>query len=144
MKPVITLAIVSALACTACATAPDSPPSRPNYSAVPTQAPTPNARLYAACLGQAAAAGEYRRADNGDGAEYILFTCTGAPAAAFATALIPWSEKIGSTFQRDGRTFRSTAKVQADLFGVDSCSTDATCGDAVCVLSFNAGDFLDQ
>ena len=144
MKTVITLAIVSTLACAACATAPDRPPSAPDYSAVPTQAPTPNARLYAACLEQAAAADAYRRADNGDGAEYILFTCTGAPAAAFATALIPWSEKIGSTFQRDGHTFRSTAKVEADLLGVDSCSTDATGGDAICILSFNAGDFLDQ
>ncbi|QSF53682.1 hypothetical protein [Brevundimonas fontaquae] len=144
MKTVITLAIVSTLACAACATAPDRPPSAPDYSAVPTQAPTPNARLYAACLEQAAAADAYRRADNRDGAEYILFTCTGAPAAAFATALIPWSEKIGSTFQRDGRTFRSTAKVEADLFGVDSCSTDAMGGDTVCILSFNAGDFLDQ
>ncbi|MDQ1193167.1 hypothetical protein QE419_001933 [Brevundimonas vesicularis] len=144
MKTVITLAIVSTLACSACATAPDRPPSAPDYSAVPTQAPTPNARLYAACLEQAAAADAYRRAHNGDGAEYILFTCTGAPAAAFATALIPWSEKIGSTFQRDGRTFRSTAKVEANLFGVDSCSTDQTGGDAICILSFNAGDFLDQ
>ena len=36
----------------------------------------------------AAVAGWYvfsrHSADNGDGAEYILFTCTGAPAAAFA------------------------------------------------------------
>ncbi len=144
MKTAITLTVVSALACAACATAPNAPPPPPNYSAVPTQAPTPNARLYAACLQQAAAADAYRRADNGDGAEYILFTCTGAPAAAFATALIPWSEKIGSMFQRDGRIFRSTAKVEADLYGVDSCSTDATGGDAICILSFNAGDFLDQ
>lgn len=144
MKTAITLAVVSAFACAACATAPNAPPPPPNYSTVPTQAPTPNARLYAACLLQAAAADAYRRADNGDGAEYILFTCTGAPAAAFATALIPWSEKIGSMFQRDGRIFRSTAKVEADLYGVDSCSTDATGGDAICILSFNAGDFLDQ
>nr|WP_295236560.1 hypothetical protein [uncultured Brevundimonas sp.] len=69
MKPVITLVLVSALACAACATAPNAPPTPPNYSAVPTQAPPPNARLYAACLQQAAAAGAYRRADNGDGAE---------------------------------------------------------------------------
>ncbi|MBB5771143.1 hypothetical protein HNP47_001112 [Brevundimonas vesicularis] len=144
MKLLIALVLVSALACAACATAPKAPPRLANYSAVPTQAPPPNARLYAACLEQAAAAEDYRRADNGDGAEYILFTCTGATAAAFAKALIPWSEKIGSTFQRDGRTFRSTAKVEANLFGVDSCSTDATGGDAVCTLSFNAGDFLDQ
>jgi hypothetical protein len=144
MKPVAAIALASTLACAACATVPDTPPAPANYAAVPTQAPTPNAQLYAACLEQAASAGAYRRTDDGRGAEFILFTCTGAPAAAFATALIPWSDKIGSVFQRDGRTFRSTAKVQADLFGVDSCSTDAAGGDAVCILSFNAGDFLDQ
>ena len=144
MKTVITLAIVSTLACAACATAPDAPLSSPNYAAAPTQEPTRHAHLYASCLHQAAAAGAYRRTDDGDGTELLLFTCTGAPAAAFAAALAPWSDKIGSVFQRDGRTFRSTAKVQADLFGVDYCSTDATGDDAVCVLSFNAGDFLDQ
>lgn len=144
MKPVAALALLSTLASAACATAPDALPALPNYAAVPTQDPTPNARLYAACLAQAVAAGAYRRTDDGRGAEFLLFTCTGAPAAAFATALIPWSDKIGSVFQRDGRTFRSTAKVQADLFGVDACSTDAAGGDPVCILSFNAGDLLDQ
>ena len=144
MKTVVALAILCTLASGACATAPEAPPMAANYAAVPTQAPTPNARLYADCLEQAAAAGAYRRTDDGRGAEFLLFTCTGAPAAAFVTALMPWSDKIGSVFQRDGRTFRSTAKVQADLFGVDSCSTDASGGDPICILSFNAGDFLDQ
>lgn len=144
MKPVAALALIFTLASGACATAPEAPSVAPNYAAVPTQDPTPNARLYAACLEQAVAAGAYRRTDDGRGAEFLLFTCTGAPAAAFATALIPWSDRIGSVFQRDGRTFRSTAKVQADLFGVDACSTDAAGGDPDCILSFNAGDFLDQ
>lgn len=144
MKPVAAFAIVATLTSAACATAPDAPLSTPNYAAVPTQEPTRHAHLYASCLHQAAAAGAYRRTDDGDGTELLLFTCTGEPATAFAAALAPWSDKIGSVFQRDGRTFRSTAKVQADLFGVDYCSTDATGDDAVCVLSFNAGDFLDQ
>jgi hypothetical protein len=144
MKPVAAFALASTLISSGCATAPETPPMPANYAAVPTQTPTPNARLYAACLEQAAAAGAYRRTDDGRGAEFLLFTCTGAPADAFATALIPWSDKIGSVFQREGRTFRSTAKVQTDLFGVDSCSTNAAGSDTVCVLSFNAGDFLDQ
>jgi hypothetical protein len=82
MKPVAAIALASTLACAACATAPETPPMPANYAAVPTQAPTPNAQLYAACLEQAASAGAYRRTDDGRGAEFILFTCTGAPAAA--------------------------------------------------------------
>jgi len=144
MKPILALALVLTLASAACASIPETQPMPPNYAAVQTQDPTRNAHLYAACLEQAAAAGAYRRADNGEGAELLLFTCTGAPATAFAVALAPWSDKIGSAFQRDGRTFRSTAKVEANLFGVDYCSTDAAGGDAICVLTFNAGDFLDQ
>lgn len=144
MKPVAAFAIIATLTSAACATAPDTSSSAPNYAPVPTKDPTRNAHLYASCLQQAAAAGAYRRTDDGDGTELLLFTCTGEPATAFDAALATWSDKIGSVFQRDGRTFRSTAKVQANLFGVDYCSTDATGGYAVCVLSFNAGDFLDQ
>jgi hypothetical protein len=144
MKPIAALALLSTLASAACASVPETPASSLNYAAVPTQEPTRNAHLYAACLEQAAAAGAYRRTDNGEGDELLLFTCTGAPATAFATALAPWSDKIGSVFQRDGRTFRSTARVETNLFRVDYCSTDAAGGDAICVLTFNAGDFLDQ
>ena len=82
-------------------------------------------------------------ASDGGGDELILFTCTGAPAHAFYDALGPWSARIGSAFEHDGRVYRSTAKVQANLFGVDSCST-ANGADPRCVLTFNAGDFLDQ
>ncbi|WP_395945054.1 hypothetical protein [Brevundimonas sp.] len=144
MKPFVTFGLGCALAVSACASTPDAPPPPPNYAAMPTQDPTRNARLYAACFEQAAISGAYRRAADGGGEELLLFTCTGVPAQAFVAALTPWSETIGSSFERDGRTFRSTARVRANLFGVDYCSTDAAGGDPVCVLSFNAGDFLDQ
>jgi hypothetical protein len=32
--------------------------------------------------------------------------------------------------------------VQRNLIGVDYCTVDASGGDARCVLTFNAGDFL--
>ena len=72
----------------------------------------------------------------------ILFTCAGAPARAFYEALGPWSARFGSAFDHDGRSYRSTAKVQANMFGVDSCSVVAG-ADHRCVITFNAGDFLD-
>lgn len=116
------------------------PPDFTPIAATPAPA---NARLYADCFSQASAAGAYQRADDGDGTELLLFTCTGAPALAFYEALGPWSRQIDSEFARDGRTYRSTARVERDLFGVDYCSASAA-GDHRCTLSFNAGDFLDQ
>jgi hypothetical protein len=144
MKPLVPPALALMLATTACATMSEQAPRAPDYADVPTAAPTPAARLYANCLGQAASSGAFRRTAGGDGAELLLFTCTGAPAAAFFEALGPWSARIGSEFQRDGRTFRSTARVQTDLFGVDYCSAAGNNEAPACVLSFNAGDFLDQ
>lgn len=127
----------------ACASAPDGPPAAPDYAPIAGEPAPANARLYADCIGQAAAAGTYRRASDGGGDELILFTCTGAPARAFFEALAPWSAKIDSAFDHDGRSYRSTAQVQRNLFGVDSCSA-ANGTDHRCVITFNAGDFLDQ
>lgn len=128
---------------TACAHAPDAPMTAPDYTPIAGDPAPANARLYADCIGQAASAGTYVRASDEGGDELILFTCTGAPARAFHDALGPWSAEIGSEFEHEGRTYRSTAKVQANMFGVDSCSA-AGGADHRCVITFNAGDFLDQ
>lgn len=141
-SPLLTSSAV-AVALAACAHAPDAATVAPDYAPLTGDPAPAHARLYADCLGQAAAAGAFRRAANGGGEELILFTCSGAPARAFFDALGPWSARIGSAFDHDGRHYRSTAKVQADMFGVDSCST-ADGSDYRCVLTFNAGDFLDQ
>lgn len=134
------LALTAALS--ACAHAPDAPTSAPDYSPIAGDLAPPNARLYADCIGQAASGGAYRTASDGEGDELILFTCTGAHARAFFDALGPWSARIDSAFSHDGRTYRSTAKVKRDLFGVDSCSS-VNGADHRCVITFNAGDFLD-
>lgn len=126
----------------ACAHAPEATPAPPDYTPLAGDPAPANARLYADCIGQAAAAGTYRRAADGGGAELILFTCTGAPARAFYDALGPWSARIGSSFDHDGRNYRSTARVQKNMFGVDSCSA-TNAADHRCVITFNAGDFLD-
>jgi len=144
MRCLQSAALVAFAAVSACAHGPQPPVETvPNYAPVPGEPAPPNARLYADCFAQAASSGAYRRAADGGGDELILFTCTAAPAAAFYEALAPWSARIGSEFVHDGRTYRSTAKVLANMFGVDSCSASAN-GDHRCVISFNAGDFLDQ
>ena len=132
-----------ALLLAACATTPDAPAGPPDYTAVVTTPAPPNARLYVDCFRQAISAESYRAADDGDGDELVLFTCTGAPARALFDALGPWSARIGSEFRSEGRTARSTAKVERNLYGVDYCSArdDA---DHRCVITFNAGDFLND
>ncbi|RZJ00439.1 MAG: hypothetical protein EON90_07355 [Brevundimonas sp.] len=128
---------------TACAHAPEAVVALPDYTPLVGELAPANARLYANCIGQAVASGTYSRAADGGGEELILFTCTGSAARAFWDALGPWSARIDSAFEHDGRSYRSTAKVQANMFGVDSCST-MNGADHRCVLTFNAGDFLDQ
>ncbi len=138
------LAMLSlALAVTACAHAPDAVPTVPAYAPIEGEPAPANARLYADCIGQPTSTGTYRRASDGGGDELILFTCIGAPARAFNDALGPWSARIDSAFEHDGRSYRSTAKVQINMFGVDSCSTSSG-ADHRCVITFNAGDFLDD
>lgn len=127
---------------TACAHAPEAAPTAPDHTPIAGEPAPPNARLYADCIGQAATSGTFRRAADGGGDELILFTCTGAPARAFYDALGPWSARIGSAFDHEGRSYRSTAKVVANMFGVDSCSAISGT-DHRCVITFNAGDFLD-
>lgn len=140
---------LAAITATACASTPKAAVSEPDY-AEPTTTPAPaNARLYADCFAQAIATARYRRASDrvstdGSGDELLLFSCDGAPAAAMFTALGPWSARIGSEWRRDGRVWRSTARVQRNLFGVDHCSQTEAGGSARCVITFNAGDFLDQ
>lgn len=118
-------------------------PPPPDYAEIETQPAPAHARLYADCFDQAIANGAYRRAADG-GDELLLFTCTGDPAGALYAALAPWSARIGSEWRADGRVWRSTAKVQRNLVGTDYCSATPDDRDARCVITFNAGDFLDQ
>jgi hypothetical protein len=143
MKHLAPLAAAAlAVALTACAHGPEPVAVAPDYAPIASDPAPPNARFYADCIGQAAASGAYRRAADGGGDELILFTCTGEPARAFYDALGPWSARIDSAFQHDGRSYRSTARVEANMFGVDSCSALGG-ADHRCVITFNAGDFLD-
>ena len=51
--------------------------------------------------------------------------------------------EVKSEFQFEGRTYRSTDRVVANLFGVDYCSTGDG-DDYACVVTLNAGRFLRE
>ncbi|MDB4962565.1 MAG: hypothetical protein JWP01_2564 [Myxococcales bacterium] len=119
----------------ACASSRPPAGTGPDYRPVPTSAAPPRATLYADCLADAIANKRYAKAGDED-TDVLVFTCTGAPARAFFDGLAAWSAQIGSEFQSGGQTYRSTARVQRDLFGVDYCSADA------CVVTLNAGAFV--
>ena len=112
---------------------------RPDYTPVRTQPAPPTAVLYADCLGDAVAHRRYGHAKDAS-TSLLLFTCTGAPAQAFFEGLAAWSAAIGSQFEHAGRTYRSTARVRENLFGVDYCATDGA--EHECVITLNVGDFV--
>ena len=115
------------------------PAATPDYRPVAAEPAPATAGLYAACLADAAANQRYRRARDPD-TNLLLFTCMGEPARAFYEGLAAWSARIGSQFEHGGRTFRSTARVRQNLFGVDYCATDGTQHE--CVITLNVGDFV--
>jgi hypothetical protein len=96
--------------------------------------------LYTDCLAQAIDRPAVARLSRGDG-ELLRFTCTGAPAQRFYEALGVPGVGNASVWQKGSRTFRATAIVREDLFGVDYCSSGAG-GDAVCQIVLNTGPFL--
>jgi hypothetical protein len=110
----------------------------PDYRPITGEPAPAVASLYADCLGDAIANHRVRRATDPD-TTLLLFSCTGAPATAFFDGLAAWSAKIGSQFESAGRTFRSTARVHHDLFGVDYCARGG--GSDECVLTVNVGPF---
>ena len=115
-------------------------PMAPDYTPVPGELPSPRGRLYADCIAQAAGNRAYLRGQDED-STLLLFTCTGAAARTFYEGLAEHSAAIGSEFTSEGRTFRSTDRVQRNLYGVDYCSTDGR-GDYSCVITLNTGAFL--
>ena len=115
----------------ACASSSPKPPAAPSYAPIPLEAAPPQADLYANCLAESIASHRYQRARDRD-TTILVFTCTGAPALAFFDGLAGRDTE----FTRDGQTFRSTARVQHDLFGVDYCSREQ------CIITLNVGDFM--
>ncbi|MEJ7604626.1 MAG: hypothetical protein WKG01_42630 [Kofleriaceae bacterium] len=123
----------------ACAGKPALTPTLPDYRPIATEPPPPPAELYASCLADATAQRRFRRAHDAS-TSLLLFTCTGAPARSFYDGLAAWSAQIGSQFQHASRTYRSTSRVQHNLFGVDYCATAGTVYE--CVITLNVGAFV--
>lgn len=73
----------------------------------------------------------------------MRFQCAGEPAKAFYDALGAFSARLGTELSGEGRTFRTTQKIQRDLNGVDHCSTDNK-GDYRCVIVLPTGKFVSE
>ncbi len=140
MRQTIAAIAVAAGLTAGCASTPEAPAGPPDYTPLTGQAASAHARLYADCIAQAAGTRAYVQLSDG-GEELILFTCTGTLARTFYDALATHSAAIGSQFEHDGATVRSTARIVRNLIGVDYCAVTPA-GAAKCVLTFNAGDFI--
>jgi len=139
MKPAFVLS--AALVLSACAGAvPSPPPAAPDFSEITPMAAPARTVLYTDCLAQAIERPAVARLSR-DGAELLRFTCTGAPAQRFYEALGALEDGSVSIWKDAERTFRASAVVKEDLFGVDYCSTSPA-NDPVCQIVLNAGAFL--
>lgn len=132
--------LATALLTSACATA-EEPAPAPDFTPLRGDALGEVAGLYSACIAAAEAAGDVVEAHPAD-THLMLFRCQGAPAQALYARLGPWSEKIGATWRAQGRTWRSSTKVQRDLVGVDYCSARDDGAEAVCVITLNVGEVI--
>jgi hypothetical protein len=137
----LALPLLALAALSACATGPGAPAGAPDYSPITSRPAPPRAALYADCIAASVAAGTYAHAQDEE-TDLVVFTCDGRTARAFYEGLAERSAAIGSEFTHTGRTYRSTNRVERDLFGVDWCSTDGTAFS--CAISLNAGPFLRE
>lgn len=134
-------AAASTVLLAACASVSPAPsPEPPDFTEPTPMAAPARSVLYTDCLAQAIDRPAVARLSRSD-AELLRFTCTGAPAQRFYEALGVAGGSGASVWQDGGRTFRATAIVRENLFGVDYCSSGAA-GDAICQIVLNAGPFL--
>ncbi len=131
---------LAAIGATACASTHPSDAVGPDLTPIVGSPAPPRGKLYADCVGQAAATRKIDRTD--DSSTHLLrFTCTGEPARALFAELKEWSAANKSEWTANGRTWRSTAKIHRDLFGVDYCSSKGA-ADFACAITLNVGSFL--
>ena len=133
------IALIAALALTACATARQAISGPPTLTpAVGLPAPS-QAQLYADCIAQAASGHTYDRESN-----WVRFHCSGAPAQAFYDGLAAYSTSIHSEMQGNGRTYRFTQRLMSNPSGIDGCWRDDAGGSYGCTVVLNVGEFLAQ
>lgn len=131
-------ALPTLLLAAACATGAEPVAIERDFTLVPQGEQTPQSRLYADCVGQATRQNTYGRSHDAS-TEMVRFNCDGAPARAFYEALDAWSLEQDTRWEHNGWRYRSTNRVQRDLFGVDWCASDGTA--YACVINLNVGEF---
>lgn len=129
------------LLASACASAPEAPPSAsPVVSMTPGLPVPPQAYLYADCIAQAAGTMTLHRERDGG---TLRFTCTGDVAKRFFDGMGQRAAEVGSEYVSEGRTWRFSNKLKVDAYGVDNCSTGAP-GEYRCHVILSVGPFIEQ
>jgi len=128
------------LALAACGGSPPPQPVAPDYSPVPGQAVTTGGQMVVGCVRQAIQADRYDMIGDDGESRLIRFTCEGAEAQRLFDALAVRSAEIGSEWVDAGVTFRSTERIQQNLYGADMCSRDGA--GYRCTFNLNLGGFI--
>ncbi len=135
----IVLAALAAAALSACATrAPADGAGPPSLVIAPGQPAPPQARFYADCIAQAAAADTFDREAN-----VLRFRCEGEVAQRFYEGLGAWSTAVGAELRgADGRIWRFSTPIRENPSFVDFCRRLDQHYD--CTVVLNVGEFLAQ
>lgn len=116
----------------------EAPIGPPSFVIAPGQPAPAQARYYADCIAQAAAANTYDREAN-----VLRFQCSGDVAQRFYDGLAAYSASIGSQYEADGATWRFSTTIRENPSFVDFCRrTSAARYD--CTVVLNVGEFLAE
>ena len=135
------LVIAASVLTAACVTPRSMTKLAPDYSEVVGKRATRASELYVACI--QAAIVEKRYDVTADGSASLLrFRCGGEAARNLYEGLGPWSWSHKSEWTTAGRNWRSTQRIEKNLFGSDLCSVSLGGQDFGCDIVLNVGKFL--
>lgn len=103
---------------------------------------TANGTLYVRCLSEAID-GQHVDVESDKSNHLLRFTCRGEAAHRLYDGLAARSTAQHAEWTREGKTLRSTQKIERDLFGSDYCSFDGGTS-YECSIVLNVGQFLSQ
>lgn len=118
------------------------PAAGPDLTPIAGQAVTPTGHLVLTCVRQAMDAFTFDMVGDDGDSRLIRFTCRGGEAEALFNALAERSAAIGSEWQTGTVTYRSTERIERNLYGSDMCWRDAD--SYACQFNLNLGGFIQQ
>jgi hypothetical protein len=149
IRQISIISLLAMLALNGCATvdAPDGA-SAPDLGPIAGQPVSAHGYLVVACVNQAIQNQSFDMIEEADGENHMVrFQCDGGPATMLFNALAARSAAIGSQWSAGTVLYRSTERIEHDLYGSDLCWRDIAASDSRaaihgCQFNLNLGAFI--